>query len=172
VELLAIYARAHALPAYEALHNAACDSTDLLFEDVKKVVPDATTLRSDDRRFQKALLAYRTRARPCVFLDTDSGTCRIYEMRPIPCRMHFSVTDPQLCWPGHPKARKARTPNLPPPDSIVTTMKEVARRAGLEHLSPVLFQGLIQLGKDVLDMQPLPEAAPRTQLRRRKRDGS
>ena len=168
IELLAIYHRYRSFPDFDTLHNLACDHTDTLFEEVHKLAPGATQLRSDDRTFQKALLAYRTRARPCVFLDGESGTCRIYEQRPIPCRMHFSLTDPQLCWPGAAEAGKARTPNLPPPESIVETMKRIAAAMGLDDLSPVLFQGLVQVAAEVMDRKPLQEAAPRERLGRRK----
>ncbi len=171
MEYLAIYHRYRSFPDCDTLHNGACDNIDALFEEVRKVAPDATTLQSDDRTFQRAQLAYRTRARPCVFLDPGPGTCRIYDVRPIPCRMHFAVSDPELCWPGHPRAQDAVAPNLPPPESIVKTMKEIARRMGLDHLSPVLFQGVVQLGHETFQMKPLSEAAARQKLeRRRKRD--
>lgn len=37
---------------------------------------------------------------PCVFLDTRSRLCTVYEARPVPCRTHYVVSDPKLCAPG------------------------------------------------------------------------
>lgn len=36
---------------------------------------------------------------PCVFLDSETKTCTIYEQRPSSCRLHYVVTEPALCSP-------------------------------------------------------------------------
>jgi hypothetical protein len=82
--------------------------------------------------------------------------------------MHVSVTDPDWCWVDHPKANEAVPPNLAPPDSIVAIMKQIAKRMGLDHLSPSLFQGLATLGGEIMNGKRI-EA--RAELRRRSRNG-
>ncbi|WP_243292125.1 YkgJ family cysteine cluster protein [Bacillus sp. FJAT-47783] len=34
---------------------------------------------------------------PCPFLDTNSNTCKAYEVRPIPCRTYLNYCDPIVC---------------------------------------------------------------------------
>ena len=49
-----------------------------------------------------ALKRYAALRVPCVFLDSDGGFCRIYEIRPLICRAVFSLSHPSLCDPNHP----------------------------------------------------------------------
>ncbi len=45
---------------------------------------------------------YFDKAIPCVFLDTESGTCKVYDKRPAACRFHYVVSDPKDCSPHAP----------------------------------------------------------------------
>lgn len=36
-------------------------------------------------------------SQPCVFLDTATRQCRVYEERPLACRKYFVVGDPKMC---------------------------------------------------------------------------
>lgn len=51
--------------------------------------------------------------RACVFLD-DDGDCRIYDVRPSTCRLHFSAGDPDLCNTLiHPKGKITVAATIP-----------------------------------------------------------
>jgi Fe-S-cluster containining protein len=40
--------------------------------------------------------------RQCIFLDEKTNKCKIYPVRPLVCRSHFSQTDPKFCeWVGN-----------------------------------------------------------------------
>ena len=103
---------------------------------------------------------------PCPFLEVATKRCRIYLARPISCRMHLAVTDPDWCRPDHSRAAEAVTHDLAPPDAILAIMKQIAQRLGLDQLSPILMPGLDMLGSKVLQGR---EIELRAELRRRGR---
>jgi Fe-S-cluster containining protein len=168
IEHVNIYVTSRELGDFERIHNRACDLADELYELLREEAPDGRQALSDSKAYQNAQLGYRKKQLPCAFLDTTKKRCRIYEARPIWCRMHVSVTDPDWCWVDHPRANEAVTPNLAPPESIVAIMKDIATRMGLGHLSPSLFQGLATLGGEIMSGGRI-EA--RAELRRRGRGG-
>jgi Fe-S-cluster containining protein len=47
--------------------------------------------------------------RPCPLLDPESGTCLVYPLRPLTCRMYVSFSDPARCVPGRPDGRDIPT---------------------------------------------------------------
>jgi len=160
VELLAIYERYRQFDDFAQLHNRACDLADHVTELIAEQAQGQQTIDSTDPAFTKALMAYRSERKPCVFLGPDSR-CRIYDRRPIPCRMHFAVTDPRWCEADHPNADQAVTPNLEPPQDMLEHMRTVARRLGLERSSPLLFQGLGLIGGQVMQTKPLRRSSTR-----------
>lgn len=42
---------------------------------------------------------YFLRRKPCAFLNTESGRCSIYKVRPAGCRSYVVVSDPEKCSP-------------------------------------------------------------------------
>jgi Fe-S-cluster containining protein len=53
---------------------------------------------SESDRIDLLLACYYRLRRPCVFLD-DDGSCGIYAIRPLSCRMYLSFSDPSYCDP-------------------------------------------------------------------------
>lgn len=162
VELLHIYLAMRELPDFVDVHNRACDLADELFRLLEARAGAGSVVQSDGPEYRAAQLEYRARHLPCAFLD-ERGACRIYEQRPIPCRMHFSLSDPAWCRIDHERAAQAVTPNFEPPDDALSHLRTAARRLGLEGLSPSLFQGLAVLGGSImaterlgLDRRPTP----------------
>jgi len=39
-------------------------------------------------------------ATPCAFLDPETKDCRVYDVRPMACRMYYVISPPENCWPG------------------------------------------------------------------------
>lgn len=172
IELLAIYQRYREFPDFVDLHNRSCDLADQLTALLAEQAPGRASLATDSPEAARALLEYRRKRLPCVFLDADQR-CRIYDRRPIPCRMHVSLTDPAWCESGHPKAEDAITPNLQPHQDMVEHMKTIARRLGLEGVPPTLFQGLGLLGGQVMKTERLAtDTGAPGQARQGKRAGS
>lgn len=152
IELLALYATYRDFPDFPALHDRACDLADVLHDLLHERPPEAPTAPSDDDAYRDAQLAYRRARHPCAFLD-DAGRCRVYDDRPIPCRMHFAVTDPSWCWADDPRAADAETQDFAPPRSIVDLMQRIAETMGLGGLSPSLFHGLAAFGGEIMQTE-------------------
>lgn len=80
---------------------------------------------------------------PCVFLDVQQGTCKVYEKRPACCRFHWVLTDPKDCAPTAPKDTKTAALNF----------------LGLEaEVFNIDLQILPQLGWEVPPVAPIPLA--------------
>jgi uncharacterized protein len=47
----------------------------------------------------------------CLFLD-NTGKCKIYNSRPLTCRMHYMFTNPNWCQIGHQNENKAQGINM------------------------------------------------------------
>ncbi|MBA2876621.1 YkgJ family cysteine cluster protein [Thermaerobacillus caldiproteolyticus] len=52
----------------------------------------------EDARFKEKYIAKQV---PCPFLDVRTNTCRIYEVRPIPCRTYLNYASPAVCAKSH-----------------------------------------------------------------------
>lgn len=155
-ELLVLYKHYRRFPDFRHLHNRAVSQSDQLMEDLRTVsARAANTVMTDSRAFRRAYVRYMRRRLPCVFVDSDTGNCRVYEARPIPCRMHFSLNDPDQCWPDHPRSSKAVAPNLTPPPAITQRLDRIDEALGLSHITRILLPGLTELGSRVLKGKPL-----------------
>jgi Fe-S-cluster containining protein len=71
----------------------------------------------------------------CAFLSSE-GLCRIYGIRPLPCRAHFSLSDSQFCSPDTPEAKIVR------PDFRAMQQRMILRLIGVCHEAG-LPEGLI-----------------------------
>ncbi len=76
---------------------------------------------------------------PCMFLDPDSRTCRVYEARPLPCRSFYS--------PSRADCRQCHATGSPPPGFEPVPLPEAMR--GIEP--PADMGELHQMVMSVLD---------------------
>lgn len=44
---------------------------------------------------------YISKQLPCPFLDLTTNTCKVYEVRPIPCRTYLNYCNPNVCAQSH-----------------------------------------------------------------------
>ncbi len=106
---------------------------------------DAEKIRFGGKAVQQGRLAFAKQLHPCPMLDESAGRCRIWEHRPIACRMHHPITAPEWSMPNHaqyPKGVKAK--NLRLPVRGQATMSQLDKRLGLE-LAPFLIAAVPQL---------------------------
>ena len=77
----------------------------LYLKEFKKLEERADTIEKQHSDYQELILADREEHQirwlqtttPCPFLD--NGSCSIYQHRPLACRSHFSVQNPEHCHP-------------------------------------------------------------------------
>ena len=89
---------------------------------------------------------------PCPLLN-ENALCSAYSVRPIPCRMFVSLTDPAWCDPAHPKYNSAVNPHLEPLPPMRRLLLEMGEKLGLDRLPTNLFGGLDELA-DIFDGTP------------------
>lgn len=123
-----------------------------------KLEPDEQSFGGRDQRVAQAHVEYNLLNRPCGFLDTESGQCRIYPVRPIACRYFFSLDPPEYCTPGHEKylSRDTRTIHLP--DEVNKLLIELARRFDFKTLS-YLSGAFCSFASDVMRTRPIKSVA-------------
>jgi len=153
-ELLNLYRVVRRDKRFARLHDRAADRAERFLAELDRAAGGRRSVKSDSRPFLAARMAYLRGAEPCMFLHPKRRTCTVYEVRPIPCRMHVSLDDPARCDPRREGGDDPRTPNLAPPEPLVETMRRIDERLGLA-VSPVLPVGFAELGSQVLGGEPL-----------------
>ncbi len=150
LELLLVYNQYRRFSDFRQLHNGACDRWEMLRENLRQsTFRHVDELKTDSPQFRNGQLRYRRRKIQCMFLD-DQGKCRVYSVRPIACRMHFSLDDPDHCEANHLRAKKAMSINLPPPSFIIERLDAIDKRLGLD-LTRVFYRGITELGSTILE---------------------
>ena len=105
---------------------------------------------------------------PCPFLEANHE-CGIYSVRPLACRMHFSRSEPALCWPTHPRRNEARSLDLPPPQAIEHALTALRDALGLTSVGDALVPALLAVRDQILAGRRLIEAPSPQRNRRRAR---
>ena len=146
-EHLAIYHQVRPRKGFARLHDRAATLAGRFGDELVRASGGKTSVKSDSKPFLLARMAYLRAGEPCVFLNRKRRTCTVYDVRPLACRMHFSLDDPEQCDPAN--EARPRTPNLAPPEPLVDIMRRVDRRLGLT-VSPVLPVGFAELGAHVM----------------------
>ncbi|WP_213412108.1 YkgJ family cysteine cluster protein [Xylanibacillus composti] len=101
---------------------------------------------ADDKRLYKSLHL------PCPMLDTQSGSCLAYAVRPIPCRTYLNYSDPRVCGDEL----------LPKESFSYAFLGEYYMQALHEYIQALLMDGEddetlgIVYPDDSLEMEPLP----------------
>jgi Fe-S-cluster containining protein len=54
-------------------------------------------LKAHNQALAKQKLEMPRQERRCIFLDDKTNNCKIYPVRPLVCRSHFSLTEPEFC---------------------------------------------------------------------------
>lgn len=123
---------------------------------------DPERMRMSGKAVQRGRVAFAKKMQPCPFLDEGKQRCRIWEQRPICCRMHLPRVDEDATRPEHegwPTAVKAHNVRLPVKQQV--TVRQLDKRLALE-LNPFLYASILQLAQ-LADGELIPEVgeAPR-----------
>jgi Fe-S-cluster containining protein len=125
-------------------------------------------IRMGGRAVREGRIAFAKRMEPCPFLDQKRDRCRIWEQRPLVCRMHYPTTPPELSRPDHeawPIAVKAK--NIRLPVKVQVQLAQLDKRMMLQ-ISPFMYAGVLQL-LQLSEGQPIQEVGEAPQ--RMQQDG-
>jgi Fe-S-cluster containining protein len=106
---------------------------------------DPEKIRFGSKAVQKGRVAFAKMGRVCPLLDEGKQRCRIWERRPIACRMHWPTTPPDTQAPEHenyPKSAKAHNIRIPVKQQV--TVHQLDKRMSLQ-MSPFLYASVLQI---------------------------
>ncbi|MCX4243751.1 YkgJ family cysteine cluster protein [Paraliomyxa miuraensis] len=129
---------------------------------------DPERMRMAGKAVQQGRVDYAKRMQACPFLDEAKQRCRVWDKRPVACRMHLPVVDEATTRPDHagwPKAVKAHNVRMPVRQQV--TIRQLEKRLALE-LNPFMAASLLQLAQ-LLEGQAMPEVGEAPQ--RMQQDG-
>ena len=89
-------------------------------------------------------LAWKKLRHFCPFLGLDSH-CRIYSIRPVACRMHFSITPSEWCEPAHDNFESSCNPQLELSENVHQRLQRISFQRGWVQKPTDLLSGLTKL---------------------------
>ncbi|MBD3316385.1 MAG: hypothetical protein GF344_11415 [Chitinivibrionales bacterium] len=92
---------------------------------------------SEEDRVELLLASYYRLERPCALLNPD-GTCSIYSVRPLSCRIYLNFSDPFFCVPDHVDESDVRT-------YLLDLEEEASELLDLLHERFVRYKGITGL---------------------------
>jgi Fe-S-cluster containining protein len=117
---------------------------------------DPDKVRFGGKAVQNGRLVFAKKLQCCPMLDTTAQRCRIWDARPIACRMQHHISAPEKSRPDHPEFPKGViSKNLRLPVRAQVTLSQLDKRMALE-LSPFLYAAIPQVTQ-LTDGQPLTE---------------
>jgi Fe-S-cluster containining protein len=132
-EIIDIYRQLRPRADYGAIHNALVDSADE-FQRMFAAYAEKAQGRADVALLN-TLQHSSALAKPCPLLGGNN--CRVYEHRPVSCRMYYSLTNPVYC-----TSVVGRTFHILPPDEVATVLAALNDRLAFPY-SEFLAQGLV-----------------------------
>jgi Fe-S-cluster containining protein len=147
VEAAQIYRKARTWPDFPQVAKRLGELGEAQFKAILggHTGKDPEKIRMTSKAVREGRLAFARTRQACPFLDEGKQRCRIWDERPIVCRMHHPTTDPTWSdptserFPGEVKAYNVR-----PPLRVQALLANLDKRSGL-GLSPFLYAAILQL---------------------------
>ncbi|MEM9454754.1 MAG: YkgJ family cysteine cluster protein [Myxococcota bacterium] len=149
IEAIAIYREVRTWRDFPKLAQALVEQGEQQIQDIQSLHTgkDPEKMRMSGKAVQQGRANYAKRMRPCPFLDEGKQRCRIWDRRPVCCRMHLPRTEEPSTRPDHegwPKAVKAHNIRLPVKQQVA--VRQLDKRLALE-LNPFLAASILQLAQ-------------------------
>lgn len=164
VEAIAIYREIRPWRDFPKLAQRIAELGEQQFKDMQALHTgkDPEKMRLSGKAVQKGRVTFAKRMQPCPFLDEGKQRCRIWDQRPVCCRMHLPLVDEATARPDHegwPTAVKAHNLRMPVKQQV--TVRQLDKRLALD-LNPFLYASVLQLAQ-IAEGELIPEVgeAPR-----------
>lgn len=106
---------------------------------------DPEKIRMGGKAVREGRLAAAKRLEPCPFLDQAKDRCRIWEDRPLVCRMHIPTTPTEWSRPDDERfPHEVKAYNIRPPVKVQVHLTQLDKRMLLQN-SPFLPAGVLQV---------------------------
>ena len=103
IEALNIYRSIRPWRDFQEVAKQLAELGELQFKDIQAghSGKNPEKIRMGGRAVREGRIAFAKRMQPCPFLDQKRDRCRIWEQRPVVCRMHYPTTPPEMSRPDH-----------------------------------------------------------------------
>lgn len=147
IEALAIYRHIRTFRDFPTLARKLGELGEEQFKEIQSghTGKDPEKIRFGGKAVQQGRVAFAKRMQPCPMLDVGKERCRIWEQRPIACRMQWPITPPEQNRPdaeGWP--RGARSHNIRLPVKQQVQVHQLDKRMALQT-SPFLYAAVLQV---------------------------
>lgn len=118
-----------------------------LFKDIQAghTGKDPEKIRMGGKAVRQGRLTAARRLVPCPLLDQGKDRCRIWDDRPVACRMHIPTTPPEWSRPDHEQfPRGIQAFNIRPPVRVQVLLTQLDKRMMLQN-SPFLPASILQM---------------------------
>ncbi len=149
IEAVAIYREVRTWRDFPKVAPRLAELGEQQFKDIQSLHKgkDPERMRMSGKSVQRGRVGFAKKMQPCPFLDEGKQRCRIWEQRPVCCRMHLPRVEEAVTRPEHedwPKAVKAHNLRLPVKQQV--TIRQLDKRLALE-LNPFLYASILQLAQ-------------------------
>lgn len=166
VEALAIYRTIRTWKDFPQVAQRLGELGEQQFKDIQAghTGKDPEKIRMTSKTAGLGRKQFAERKQACPFLDRSRGRCRVWERRPITCRMHHISGDAALADPTHERHAEVEVVNIRLPVRTQVTLSQIDKRMAL-GFSPFVYASelqLLQLAEGEL-LQEVGEAPQRMQ---------
>ncbi|TPV93860.1 MAG: YkgJ family cysteine cluster protein [Myxococcales bacterium FL481] len=146
IESLNIYRHARTWKDFPQVAQRLGEASEKLFQEIQSrhKGKDPEKIRMTGKAVFDGRRAFAKTATPCPFLDANRSKCRIWDRRPIVCRMHHLPHNPDWAHPQHPRFDDLKAKNLRLPVRQQLELTRIDKRMELQA-SPFLHVGVMQL---------------------------
>src|SRR5690606_37221140 len=166
VESLAIYREIRTWKDFSQVAQRLGELGEQQFKDIQvgHTGKDPEKIRMTSKAAGLGRKQFAERKQACPFLDQSRGRCRVWDRRPIVCRMHHITGDAALADPTHERHAEVEVVNIRLPVRPQVTLSQIDKRMAL-GFSPFVYASelqLLQLAEGQL-LQEIGEAPQRMQ---------
>lgn len=145
IEALAIYREIRTWKDFPQVAQRLGELGELQFKDIQSghTGKDPERIRMTSKAAGLGRKHFAERGEACPFLSSK-GRCRIWDVRPMTCRMHHITGDPELADPRHEQHEDCEVVNIRVPVRPQVALSQIDKRMAL-GLSPFLYASVLQI---------------------------
>ena len=145
IESLAIYREIRTWKDFPQVAQQLAQLGEQQFKDIQAghKGSDPEKIRMTSKTAGEGRQKFAERGEPCPFLSTK-GRCRIWDKRPMNCRMHHIKGDAELADPQHEHHVDVEVVNIRPPVRPQVALQQIDKRMNL-NISPFMYAAILQL---------------------------
>ena len=145
-EALRIYREVRAWRDFPKIGQGLAELAQQQFTDIQtfQAGTDPEKMKVTGRALQQGRQKFAVRGQPCPLLDEKKQRCRVWEHRPLSCRMHHVLPPTDRAHPQHDAHDRVDVRNIRIPMRQQAMLQQLDKRMDL-GLAPFIYAGVLQL---------------------------